>query len=64
MSGDSRHPIDDELDHLFPDRLSSPVAAATIECLYRIAEAMESRYLGEILRDRHRQHSCQPELWD
>lgn len=51
-------------DELLPDGLSGPVAAATIEVLYRIAEALESRYLGEILRAESARDICQRDLWD
>jgi hypothetical protein len=64
MSSESHHRHDNELDRLIPDGLSGPVAAATIDVLYRLVEAMESRYLAEILRDRHDQNRHQPDLWD
>ena len=64
MSSESHNQHGDELDRLIPDGLSGPVAAATIEVLYRLVEAMESRYLAEILRDRHEQNRYQPDLWD
>lgn len=64
MSEDNRTPYDDEFDRLVPDGLSGPVAAAMIEALYRLAEALESRYLGEILQDRKKQNCYQRDLWD
>lgn len=63
MSRASEHD-DDEVDPLIPPDLSGPIAAATIEVLYRITAALESRYLGEILRDRHGHDSSQLDLWD
>ena len=59
-----RPPDHSEVERLIPDGLSAPVAAATIEVLYRLAEAMESRYLGEILRDRYKPNRYQRDLWD
>ena len=64
MNEDKRTPYDDEVDRLIPDGLSGSVAAATVEVLYRLAEALESRYLGEILSDRQKQNCYQPDLWD
>lgn len=64
MSNDGWQPPDDEVEYLIPDGLPGPVAAATIEVLYRVAEAMESRYLGEILRDQHPRNHFQLDLWD
>ena len=43
MSSEFHNRYDDELDRLIPDGLSGPVAAATIEVLYRLVEAMQSR---------------------
>lgn len=63
MSRASEHD-DNEVDTLIPLDLSGPVAAATIEVLYQIAQALESRYLGEILRERHGHDSSQLDLWD
>lgn len=63
MSRASEHD-DDEVDTLIPQGLSGPVAAATIEVLHGITAALESRYLGEILRDRHSHDSGQLDLWD
>lgn len=53
-----------EHDALIPQGLSGPVAAATIEALYRIAEALESHYLGEILRAQTGRDISQLDLWD
>ena len=59
-----RNHRDDERDELIPEGLSGPVAAATIEALHRIAEAMESHYLGQILRNRPSRDTRQRDLWD
>lgn len=64
MNDNNRTPYDDEIDRLIPDGLSGSVAAATVEVLYRLAEALESRYLGEILRDRQKENGYQRDLWD
>ena len=60
----ARNHRDDERDELIPEGLSVPVAAATIETLHRIADAMESHYLGEILRNQPRRDTRQRDLWD
>lgn len=59
-----RDHCDNELDQLIPEGLSGPVAAATIEVLYRMAEGLESRYLGEILRSQPNRDIGQKDLWD
>ena len=59
-----RNDRDDECDELIPEGLSGPVAAATIDALHRIADAMESHYLGAILRNQPRRDLRQRDLWD
>jgi hypothetical protein len=58
--------INDELYRALPNTLSTEAAAQLLECLYAIAQTIESRYFAQ-LRQRHpspNSNDDQLPLWD
>jgi len=51
-------------DPILPEHLSDEAAAQILEMLYNLAQALESRYFGQIRRYHQDTPPNQPDLWD